>query len=85
VGEAVDGDVGCLLPADVSPERVADALARLVDEPPAERAARRDRALARWRRDFDAGANHRRFAAQLQAMLAAPVASADFACDTQTR
>jgi len=72
VAEAVDAGVGVLLCADPTPTDVADALASLFAEPAADRAARRQRALARWASDFDGAANRRAFAALLGATLAAP-------------
>jgi glycosyltransferase involved in cell wall biosynthesis len=76
VGEAVDDEVGCLLPAHPQPSEVADAIGRLLAQAPAEHAARRQCALARWARDFDARANQRAFADELHAVMkAAPFQS----------
>lgn len=71
VGEAVDSEVGCLLPPHPDPTMVADALDRLLAEAPADHAARRRRAVTCWARDFDARANRRALVAELYAVLAA--------------
>jgi colanic acid/amylovoran biosynthesis glycosyltransferase len=71
VAEAVDGEVGFLLPPDPDPSLVADALGRLLAMSPAERAACRQRALACWARDFDARANRRAFVDELHAAVEA--------------
>ena len=69
VGEAVGPANGVLLRASASTTEVVDALERCVlDADESTRQAMRAESLRLWHRDFDAGRNHERFAAQVRAL-----------------
>ena len=70
--EIVDRTNGRLLPADCSPDEVADTLAELLTAGPHEVAAMRHASRARWIERFDARRSHAECAKRLVALAQAP-------------
>ncbi len=68
-GELVlDGKTGVLLPADLSPERLAEAIRAVAAMADGDYQALRTRARAFWRDHYDADANYTAFAGELAAL-----------------
>ena len=62
------GENGLLLPADLTPARLAEAIRAVADMEPAAYQAMRDQARAFWQDHYDAAANYAAFAAELAAL-----------------
>lgn len=69
--EIVGPDNGIRLPADPSPDDIADAIFCLADDPARARVMR-ERSRARWASDYDADRNFRAFAALLREVIDRP-------------
>ena len=68
-GELVrDGETGLLLPADLTPARLAEAIRSAADMPEADYQALRARARAFWQKHYSAEKNYAAFAAELAAL-----------------